>query len=383
MQVIKVVYIITDLSTGGAQMMLYKLLSRMSRERFAPVVISLMDHGTIGDRIEALDVPVYALNLEQGKPTLAALWRLITLVGQLQPNLIQGWMYHGNLAAQISKIFSVKRIPIFWNIQGSVYSLVYEKKLTAAVIRASSYFSRMTASIIFVSHVAQSQHEALGYHSKNNCVIPNGVDTWQFTPWDAARLSVRAELGLPEDTLLIGMMARFHPQKDHSNFLQAAAIVASDYPNVHFLLSGCEVDRENQTLNQLIEKLGLFNQVALLGERQDMHRLTAALDIACLSSAYGEAFSLALGEAMACGVPCVVTDIGDSAWMVDSTGRVVPPRNPEALAKGWRELIELGRQERVNLGQAARARVIEHFSLDSVVAQYESLYESAIALKLN
>jgi glycosyltransferase involved in cell wall biosynthesis len=114
-----------------------------------------------------------------------------------------------------------------------------------------------------------------------------------------------------------------------------------------------------------------------------MHRLTAALDIASLSSAYGEAFSLALGEAMACGVPCVVTDIGDSAWMVDSTGRVVPPRNPEALAKGWRELIELGRQERVNLGQAARARVIEHFSLDSVVAQYESLYESVIALKLN
>jgi glycosyltransferase involved in cell wall biosynthesis len=179
------------------------------------------------------------------------------------------------------------------------------------------------------------------------------------------------------------MMARFHPQKDHSNFLQAAAILASDYPNVHFLLSGCEVDRENQTLNQLIEKLGLFNHVALLGERQDMHRLTAALDIASLSSAYGEAFSLALGEAMACGVPCVVTDIGDSAWMVDSTGRVVPPRNPEALAKSWRELIELDRQERVSLGQAARARVIEHFSLDSVVAQYETLYESAIALKLN
>ena len=164
--------------------------------------------------------------------------------------------------------------------------------------------------------------------------------------------------------------------KDHANFLRAAALLLKEFPDVHFILIGSGVDRENQVLHQLIQDLGLFNRIHLLGERSDMPCLTTALDIATSASAYGEAFPLVVGEAMSCEVPCAVTDVGDSAWIIGNTGRVVPPRDSEALANAWKDLIELGAKGREALGKAARARIIEHFSLDAVVAQYERLYEN-------
>jgi glycosyltransferase involved in cell wall biosynthesis len=171
--------------------------------------------------------------------------------------------------------------------------------------------------------------------------------------------------------------------KDHTNFLHAAALLLKSYPDVHFVLVGREVHTENKVLKNLIQDLGISQHIHLLGERRDMNRLTAALDIACSASAYGEGFPNVIGEAMSCGVPCAVTDVGDSGWIVGNTGRVVPPRSPEALAHAWKELIVLGSEGREILGKAARARIIECFSLDSVVHQYESLYESALAKKVN
>ncbi|MBD1806557.1 glycosyltransferase [Microcoleus sp. FACHB-SPT15] len=378
----KIVYIITDLSIGGAQMMLYQLLSRMSRERFTPVVVSLMDNGTVGDRIQALGIPVYTIGMNAGTPALSAMKQLIRLVRQLNPDIVQGWMYHANLAAQVASIFCEQKMPIVWCIQCSIYSLAFEKKLTAVIIRLCAYLSKLDTNVVHVSKISKIQHEALGYSKSNSCVIPNGVDTLLFTPSVEARVTVRAELGLPEQACLIGLMARYHAMKDQANFLKAAALVLKEHPDVHFILAGQGIDRQNQALYDLIQELGIYEQIDLLGERTDMPRLTAALDIASLSSSYGEGFPLAVGEAMSCGVPCVVTDIGDSAWMVDKTGRIVPPQNPEALANAWKELINLGAEGRFALGQAARNRAIAHFSLDSVVAQYEALYESVLARKL-
>jgi glycosyltransferase involved in cell wall biosynthesis len=375
----KILYVITGLSTGGAEMMLYKLLSKLDRNRFAPVVVSLMDRGTFGDRIEALGIPIYTIGMKQGGiPTPAAISRLIGTVRQLKPDLIQGWMYHGNLAAQLARVFLSPKIPVLWSIHYSLDSLASDKKMTQAIIRFSSIISPYTDQIVFVSKNSKLQHEALGYCSENSCIIPNGFDTSLFKPSIEARRTIRAELGLPEESFLIGLIARYHPMKNHANFLRAAALLLKEFPNVHFILVGSEVDRENQVLHKLIQDLGLFNRIHLLEERRDMPRLAAALDIASLSSAYGEAFPMVIGEAMSCGVPCAVTDVGDSAWIVGNTGRIVPPRDSEALANAWKELIELGAEGREALGKAARARIIEHFSLDSVVAKYETLYESGI-----
>lgn len=376
----KIAFLITGLSTGGAEVMLYKLLSRIDRQRFSPVVISLMGHDQWSGPIQALDVPIYTLDMPQGTvPTPGVLWKLIKTVRQLQPDILQGWMFHGNLAAQFLSLLSRRRLPVLLNIQNTVYSFDLEKRLTAQVIKLSAMLAKFANKHIYVSAVARSQHEAIGYPVEQGCVIPNAADTNLFVPSPDARASVRQELNLPADRLLIGLICRYHPMKDHANFVRAAAILTQTYPETQFVLIGTNVDRQNAELTQLIEGLDLGPQMHLLGERRDISRLTAALDIATSASAYGEASPMILGEAMSAGVPCVVTDVGDSPAMIGDTGRVVPPRDAAALAQGWQSLIELGPDGRAALGQAARDRVLEYFSLDTVVRQYEMVYESVLA----
>jgi glycosyltransferase involved in cell wall biosynthesis len=379
---IKLLHIITGLSTGGVEMKLFNLLSRMRCDRFEPVVISLMNTDTmIGRRIEELGIPIYSLDMKVGMlPNPITVWRLVNIVRKMQPDLIHGWMYHGILAAEVANIFSTNQFTI-WEIQTTIYSLQHEKKMSAIIIKICALLSKLPARIVFVSQTSKLQHEALGFYTNNNCLLPNGFDTSLFSPSVESKLDVRKELALPKESLLIGLFCRYHPMKDHANCIKAAALLLKNYPDVHFLLAGTNVTRDNQTLNELIQELGIREQIHLLGERSDITRLSAALDIDSSSSAYGEAFPMVIGEAMSCGVPCVVTDVGDSARIVDNTGYVVPPREPQALANAWQKMIELGSEGRKALGQAARKRIIENFSLDFVVAEYESLYESVFAQK--
>jgi len=379
----KILFITTGLEIGGAEMMLYKLLSAMEREKFTPIVISLMEREPLCAPIETLGIPVYTIEMKVGGvPTPNVIWQLLRLVRNIQPDIIQGWMYHGNLAAQLAWFSLGRKIPILWSIHSSIYSLAYRSKMTSFVIQLLSYFSNFVTQTIYVSKISKLQHEALGYCKDNNCVIPNGFDTDIFIPSSQGRSLIRSELNLPENCLLIGLICRFHPMKDHTNFLRASTLLLKDHPDVQFVLAGTGVNKENEILHTLIKDLGIVNQVHLLGERRDSPHLMAALDILTSASAYGEAFPLVLGEAMSCGVPCVTTDIGDSALIVGDTGRVVPPKNPEALANAWQELIKLGSDGREALGKAARARIIECFSLNAIVSQYEMLYESAIIKKL-
>lgn len=375
----KIVYTIVGLTTGGAEIMLYRILTGINRERFSPSVVCLMDRGTLADRIEALGIPVYTIGMKPGAvPTPNVIWKLVNIIREIKPDLIQGWMYHGNIAAQFAKVFCGLETPIFWSIHYSVYSLSAEKKMTQALIKLGAPISKFAKQVLYVSKISKTQHEALGYEAGNGYVIPNGIDTSLFTPSLESRLSVRQELGLQSRSFLIGSICRYHPMKDHANFIKAAALLLKNYPDTHFMMAGSQVDAANKTLNQLIEELGIADRIHLLGERSDMPRLMAALDIMTSASAYGEAFPLVLGEAMSSGVPCTVTDVGDSGWIVGNTGWVVPPKNPEALAEAWQEAIELGADGREKLGKAARSRIIECFSLESIVADYEKLYETAM-----
>jgi len=384
MGIMKIVYVITDLLTGGAEMMLYKLLSKIDKERFDLAVVSLMDRGNLGDRIEALGIPVYEIGMQRGTPTVPSIWRFIRLMSQLQPDLLQGWMYHGNLAAQLARGCLLKSVPVLWNIRNSLYSLDYEKTGTSAVIQLCAKLSDFPQQIIYNSQVSATQHEKIGYRATKRSIVPNGFDTEIFVPSLDAFNSVRQELRIPLDTTLIGLIGRYAPEKDHANFLQAAALLLKKFPqlNVQFVLVGSGVDENNQILYRLVQELGLIKHTHLLGEREDIPRLTAALDIAS-SSSYTEAFPNVIGEAMSCAVPCVVTDVGDSARIVGNTGRIVPPRSPQLLADAWKDSIDLDVEGRKLLGKAARSRIIECFSLSAVVSQYESLYEGVLRQTLN
>jgi glycosyltransferase involved in cell wall biosynthesis len=371
----KVIFVITGLTSGGAEMMLYKLLSRIDRSQFTPTVVSLMDRGTLADRIEALDIPVYDLGMKQGGlPTPQMIGKLVGIFRKTKPDLVQGWMYHSNLAAQLANLLSLNFAPVIWNIRHSLESLSNESTGTATVIRASIPLSNLTKKIIYNSQISSTQHEKLGYPADQTITIPNGFDPDLFQPSIAARNSVRSELGLSSDCLLIGRFARFHEMKDYPNLLRAAAILLQHRPDVHFLLVGRNLNSSNVIISELIQELGIGDHIHLKEESQNIPHYTAALDIATTTSSHGEAFPNVVGEAMCCGVPCVVTDVGDSGWIVGATGRVVPTRDPVALASAWQELIDFSLAERSALGIAARERAVSCFSLNSVVAEYEKLY---------
>lgn len=379
---IKVLHIITGLSTGGAETMLLKLLASTNRERFAPVVVSLLDKGTIGPRIEALGVPVYALGMRRGIPSPAALVRLVRIARNQQPHIIQGWMYHGNLAAQLAAVFVKCNVPVIWNIRGTHTKLKDESLMTAIVIWLGARLSNRAVRIINNSLTSVLSHQQLlGYCADKWQIIPNGFDSNMFKPSEVARRNLRSELGLPSDALLIGLIGRYHPVKDHAGFLKAASLLLQIYPDVHFVLVGQDVDKEIAELSVWLQDERLKYSFHLLGSRSDLPNLTAALDILALSS-LSEGFPNVVGEAMSCGIPCVVTDVGDSGRIVGETGRVVQPGDPEALAKAMMELIDMGKEGRENLGVMARQRVVDNFSLPSVVRHYESLYEEVLAQKV-
>jgi len=374
---IRVTFIITGLEEGGAEVMLYRLLGAIDQSRFEPIVISLMAKDTrIGSLIEQSGIMVHTLGIHHGQLSARAMLRLISLVRSLQPDIIQGYMYHGNLAASLTGLLANYKIPVLWNIHHVPYNLKDEKMGTALIIRMGKIFAHWVKRIIYVSRESSTRHESLGYPSKLTKVIPNGFDCAVFKPSSMARTELRGTLGVSENDILIGLIGRYHPMKDHANFINAAGILVKKYANVYFLLAGREVDEKNKEIDRLVQQNKLCDRVHLLGVRNDIPQINASLDISS-SSSFSEAFPLVVGEAMACGVPCVVTDVGDSAWVVGDTGKVVPPRDAEALAEAWSFLIEQGPEERNRLGNKARQRILENFTLDKIVQEYEMLYESA------
>jgi len=370
---LRVLFLITELNIGGAGLALTRLLASLAGRGFEAAVISLRDQGALADRIQALGLPVWALGLRGSWPGPGSCLRLAGLVRQVRPDLIQGWMYHGNLAAAWAAARLDTAVPLVWSIRHSVHDLQDEKRTTRWVIRAGAWLSSRPRRILYNSRGSARQHESLGYRPDKTLVIPNGFDCRLFRPDPEARAKVRQELGFDEDCLLIGLIARYHPMKDHRTFLRAAALLAGDFDQVRFLLAGPGVEPDNPHLARQVRRLGLQDRVLLLGERRDTPALNAALDVA-VSSSFGEGFSNAIGEAMACGTACVATDVGDSALVLDRTGLVAPPKNPAALAGAMQSLIEGGPDLRRALGLAARRRIKDHFALKAVAGRYRALY---------
>jgi glycosyltransferase involved in cell wall biosynthesis len=217
-------------------------------------------------------------------------------------------------------------------------------------------------------------HIELGYPEEKMVVIPNGYDLDQFSPDEVRRKEFRAHWNIREDSILIGAAGRFHPQKDYRTFLNAASVLSRMFPRVVYILCGRGMDRTNDQLVRWIEEFGVGEQVRLLGEQQNMAAFYNGLDIFTLSASHGEAFPNVVSEAMSCGVPCVVTDVGDAALIVGKTGVVVSPGDPDALAAGWMKLMNLSEAEKAELSSSARGRVVAHFSLETMVEAYENLY---------
>lgn len=356
-----VLWITTGLGTGGAEMMLVQLIAGL--KDCEHTVISLTGGGKHVAPLQAAGTTVHSLDMPAGKPTLGAIVKLFRFSRAARPDVIMGWMYHGCLAAQIAKVAAGGEI--VWNIRQSLYDLKLEKRGSALVIRALARLSRLPAVITYNSSVSARQHEALGYRQDKTRLIPNGFDTEKWQP------STRQ----PSQPLRVGRFGRYTAMKDFPTFLEAAAIMARQVPDVRLVLAGTGVDANNAELTETIRRLHLESNVDLLGERHDLPALTASLDLAVSSSAFGEGFPNVVGEAMACAVPVVATEIGDTAWVMGETGRRVPARNPESLAAAAIEILTSPPEKMEEIGQRGRLHIIKHFSLSSVLRQFRSVIQ--------
>ncbi|WP_326536472.1 glycosyltransferase family 4 protein [Pseudorhodoferax sp.] len=373
---VRIAFVITGLGVGGAEAMLLKLLQRIDRQAFSPHVLSLSSTGELGPAIEALGIPVTALDMPANWRAVAALPRLMRLLRTLRPDVVHTWMYHADLLGGLAAR-GAGHCRLVWGIRHSNLAPDLNKRSTLAVARLCAGLSRWLPNRILVcSQAALQAHARFGYGTRRMSVIPNGFDVSRFSPDAQARAAVRAELQLGENTPLVGVVARFDPQKNHLGFMRAMAHLHRQSPATHFLLAGRGIDPRNATLLQAARQAGIERNCHLLGQRNDIPRLMAALDV-LVSPSLGEAFPNAIGEAMACAVPCVATDVGDCAALLGETGRIVPRADdPIALAQATASLLELPGPARRQLGELARARVMAQFELGQVVAQYEHFYRT-------
>ncbi len=346
-------HVITGLGTGGAEKMLYKLAQRFDPQDEPMTVVSLTSLGQYGPLIRELGHEVLVHNLK----SLRSWIRRIHL--SRRPDIIQGWMYHGNLYASFLK--SKFTAPVFWNVRQSLSTYEQEKWTTRQVIKANAKFSPSASGIVYNSHLARQQHEAFGFDGRRGVWIPNGFDLPHITKTGGEVLKV----------IHIG---RFHPDKDHKTFLLAVQQVMKKIPQIQVLMAGLGIDEKNPQIQEIIEPENK-SRISLLGERRDILELLGSCHL-FVSSSKAEAFSNAIGEAMSVGVPCVVTDVGDSAILVGDPQFVVPSQNIDLLAQKIHSILSSSPDHRDRLGQLLRERIKEHYSLAAVAKNYLNLYLS-------
>ncbi len=371
---LRILHLITSLHVGGAQMHLYKTVTRFHPEKITSLVVSLVPAGKIGQLIKRQKIPVLDLGMRPGSINPLAGYRLVRLIRRFKPDILQTYLYHADLLGYLAGKWA--RVPaVLWNLRQSRMDFSRYRGTTDLTVSLCARLSRGVKRILVNSYAGVKAHGLRGYDVARMQVVPNGFELTRFRPHPPSYREVRQELGLPPEARLVGMLARFDPQKDHGTFLRAARLVQERHPDTHFLLAGKGLTCNNPALAQLLAANPVNpRRLRLLGERGDPPRLLAALDFHVSSSAFGEGFANAIGEAMACGVPCVVTDVGDSALIVGETGLVVQPGNAIDLSRALEEALTWPLAERACRGKAARARIQQEFNINRIVAQLESLY---------
>lgn len=374
---LRVVHFISNLMSGGAEAMLVKLALRGRAMGIESSIVSLMQGGIMAGRLREAGVPVRELGLSRSWRALGVVPRLPFLGRVFEADLLQGWMYHGNVMASLARLGMARRVPVVWNVRQTLASLSDEVPRTRAVIRASARLAAGPEAIIYNAVRAAEDHERLlGYPAARRVVIDNGFDCDAFRPDPQARAETRLRWGVAQDAVLVGRVARWHPMKDVPTLLAAMAPLAAEDPRRVLALVGRGMVAENEALAALIARHGLAGRVLPRGEERDLARVTPAFDLAVSSSSHGEAFPNVIGEAMACGVPMVVTDVGASAEVLGDAARVVPPADPAALAGAMRRVLAMPPAAREALGLADRARVRARHGLEGIAAAYAALWRS-------
>jgi glycosyltransferase involved in cell wall biosynthesis len=365
----RVLFVTTTLNVGGAEVMLVELVRHLVARGYRVGVASLAGAGVYGETLRELGATLFTAGSTLQAATLAS-----RAVSEFAPDVVHGWMYHGNVAAWLGAKLRMHARPLLWTVHQSLYDLKNEKPRTRIFLRASRAMSTTVEHITYVSGTSREQHHAFGYSARSDSTIANGFDVPDAELLTTWRRQVRAELGIADGAFVVGQVARYHPMKNHLGMLRIAARVAAS-TDLQLLLLGDGLDASNTELANAIDTLGVRPCVRLLGRRSDTRQVMAALDALCVPSLWGEAFPMVMGEAMTVGVACVASDIGDSRELVRDVGHLVTAGDEATFADRLVQMARRSPEASAAEGQRARAFIEANFGLREVAARYERLYE--------
>jgi glycosyltransferase involved in cell wall biosynthesis/uncharacterized SAM-binding protein YcdF (DUF218 family) len=369
---IRIVHIIGGLDQGGAEAMLVRLLRRLDRDAFSQSVVSLTTRGVYGNQIEALGVPLIALGMTGFSATPGSVIALYRAIKMQQPAIVQTWLYHADLLGLVAARMAGDAA-VAWNVRCSLLAPGDVPHSTRWLTRFLAPISTRPDAVLFNSTAGREAHRALGYRPRRSEVIPNGFDLEERRPDAVKRKEFREEIGVNDSTFVVGMIARFHRMKDQSTFLAAAGQLKAMGQSIRFVLVGLNHTWDNKALLAEINQYGLGDRITLLGIRQDVPRIMAGLD--CLvSTSTSEGFPNVIGEAMACGVPCVATDAGDSRLIVGNTGVILPIGDVAGVVAGVSQLMAETPAERSIRSERCRKRIVDHFELGQIAGRYAEFY---------
>lgn len=370
-----------SLNPGGSERQLTTLACGLCRRGHQIEVIAFYSGGLLEAELRSAGVQVETLAKRGRWDVFGFLWRLIHAIGRDRPEILHGYLGVPNLLVLLlSLIFP--RMRAVWGVRASTIDFDHYDWLTAFLCKVECQVSRYADLIIVNSQAGFDHAAASGFPVAKMVMIPNGIDTERFRPDREARLRARAEWGIGEDEQLIGLVGRLDPMKDHPTFLSMAALLARQSASVKFVCVGDGPETYKQKMIELGDELGLSDRLVWAGLREDMAAVYNALDLLTLTST-GEGFPNVIGEAMACGVPCVATDVGDAAQIIGETGVVAPEGDAKALALGCNRLLYLASFEQLALKDKARKRIEENFSLNNLIIATEMRITERLCLAEN
>jgi glycosyltransferase involved in cell wall biosynthesis len=374
----KIVHIIIGLNIGGAELMLKRVIESHSEySDIQHTVISLTNHGPVGRQLVDSGFSVYSLGISSFLNIPSRFIKLRKLLIQLQPDIVQTWMYHADLLGSLAA-WSSGFSRILWNVR-STDILKGGSKATIVIRKICAWLSGfLPLAIVCAANASRIEHEAVGYTSGKMLVIPNGFELNKSATSGNTHTSIRDEFGIDKTCKVILSVGRYSEVKDHKNFIKAAGLISMLLEDVKFLLVGRDLTEDNKEIVSMIKFSGITDSVFLLGEREDISKCMRESDVFCMHSKT-EGFPNVLGEAMATGLPCVATDVGDAAYLLGNPEWVVPPSSPEVMAEKLYQLLSLSTHERKDLGLSLTLRIKKKFTMKQTSQRYLDLYKSVLS----
>lgn len=366
-----ILHIIVGLGSGGAETALLRLVRESFCLGLRHTIVSLKPGGVLAEDLRQAGAEVVGL---RGGSSLKRLWSMLRPGASRfgAPDVIQGWMLHGNMVAWMLRSFRYRRARLAWNLRMTLAGTFHERGRTMWLTRRIAPLSKGVDLLLANSETSMRDHFAIGYRPRRALVIPNGFDPTVFRTDTDDRARMRHQWRVTDDTVIFGLIGRFHRTKGHGIFINAASKILSDYPATRFVLVGQETD-DSVELDRLLADHRVGDAFLRLGRRTDIPSIMRAIDVICVPSDY-ESFPNVLGEAMMTARPAIATEVSDVPVIMNGVGRTIPVGDDKALANAMAAMIDAGVEGRAAIGQAGRARMIEHYSLEANVRRYVEQY---------